>query len=169
MERPILIETAKLLIEKTQATSLDSILEIEQANAKFIGQSTKEQHEQIIDNPAKGHLTIRKKEDRKIIGYTILEGVQSKNKSLLIKRIAIAEKGKGYGRESLQGMKKYCFELLQFHRLWLDVFDYNSRAIHLYETEGFQREGVMRECVLQNGTYHNLIVLSLLEQEYFKK
>lgn len=163
------IETTRLLIEKTQLTLLDTILEIEQTNAKFIGQSTKEQHERIISNNKEEHLTIFKKENRKVVGYYILQGVQSKNKSMLIKRIAITEKRKGYGRESLQAIKKYCFETLEFHRLWLDVFDYNSRAIHLYETEGFQREGVMRECVLKNGIYHNLILLSLLKQEYFQK
>ena len=53
----------------------------------------------------------------------------------------------GYGREAIRLVKKLCFEELSLHRLWLDVFTTNVNAIRLYESEGFQYEGELRECV----------------------
>jgi diamine N-acetyltransferase len=43
------------------------------------------------------------------------------------------------------------------------------RACHLYESEGFVREGVLRECIWNGETYESLIVMSMLEQEYFSQ
>jgi RimJ/RimL family protein N-acetyltransferase len=52
------------------------------------------------------------------------------------------------------------------HRLWLDVFDTNTRARRVYEAYGFREEGVMREAVLRDGEYHTLVLMSLLDREY---
>jgi len=66
-------------------------------------------------------------------------------------------------------VKKLCFEEWRAHRLWLDVKEHNMRARHLYESEGFVREGVLRECIRNGETYESLIVMSMLEQEYFSQ
>lgn len=50
--------------------------------------------------------------------------------------------------------------------LWLDVRENNGIAYNLYKTVGFQQEGTLRECILFEGKYISLIVLSILEQEY---
>jgi len=63
-------------------------------------------------------------------------------------------------------VKKYCFEKLNCHRLWLDVFDFNSRARHLYKSEGFTEEGLIRECIKREDGYKNLVLMSILKQEY---
>ena len=78
----------------------------------------------------------------------------------------IKEKGKGYGKLAIKEIKKYCFEKLLCHRLWLDVFEFNQRAIHVYKKLGFHREGVLRECILTSQGYKSLVVMSLLKKEY---
>lgn len=77
----------------------------------------------------------------------------------------ICNKGNGMGRETLRLIKKFAFEELGAHRLWLDVISKNLRAQNLYKSEGFKEEGVLRECVLYNGNYESLIVMSILENE----
>ena len=57
------------------------------------------------------------------------------------------------------------FGELGAHRLWLDVKDFNERAIALYRSEGFVEEGRKRECVLVDGRYESLVLMSMLEHE----
>jgi len=52
------------------------------------------------------------------------------------------------------------------HRLWLDVKSKNARARHLYQSEGFVEEGVMRECLLEDGHFESLVLMSMLRQEF---
>ena len=64
---------------------------------------------------------------------------------------------------------KWTFELKDFHRVWIDCKDYNKIALHLYESLGFVREGFLREYLLTNGVYENLIVFGMLDSEYFNR
>ena len=65
-------------------------------------------------------------------------------------------------------LKAWAFEDLRYHRAWLDCKDYNERALHLYESEGFVREGLIRETIIWNGKYESLVILGILENEYKK-
>lgn len=76
------------------------------------------------------------------------------------------KKGCGYGHEAMKLLKAWSFDVLGFHRAWLDCKDYNARALHLYETEGMLREGLIRETIVTNGRYENLVILGMLAREY---
>jgi RimJ/RimL family protein N-acetyltransferase len=62
------------------------------------------------------------------------------------------------------------FRDLRAHRIWLDVKQLNTRALALYQSEGFVEEGRLRESVRVtiNGAdgYDSLIVMSMLDREY---
>ena len=45
---------------------------------------------------------------------------------------------------ALEALLAEVFDHLGANRFWLDVFDINARAIHVYEDLGFKHEGVMR-------------------------
>lgn len=78
----------------------------------------------------------------------------------------VTEKGKGYGKEALRLVKQLAFEELGAHRLWLDVKKQNVRARHVYESEGFVVEGVLRECLKAEAGFESLVVMSMLRDEY---
>jgi diamine N-acetyltransferase len=83
--------------------------------------------------------------------------------------ISIGEKewwNKGYGSEVMELLVKYGFETLNMHRVWLRVFERNKRAIRSYEKVGFIHEGQMRESDYKDGGYHNILIMSILRQEY---
>jgi RimJ/RimL family protein N-acetyltransferase len=42
----------------------------------------------------------------------------------------------------------------------------NDRALHVYEAFGFRKEGVMRDAIYRDGTYHSLVLMSMLNCEY---
>ena len=75
----------------------------------------------------------------------------------------------GFGREAMKLLLAWTFETKKFHRVWIDCKEYNSIALHLYESLGFVREGILREIILTDGVYENLIVLGMLAREYFAR
>lgn len=99
-------------------------------------------------------------------GFVILCGLLPPNQSVELKRIVIAEPGRGLGREVLKRIIDLAFTEFSAHRLWLDVYEDNLRARHVYQSLGFIDEGTLRECVKTGDRYRSLIVMSMLESEY---
>lgn len=99
-------------------------------------------------------------------GHVILCGLKSPHRSVELRRIVIAQPGQGLGRRAMDEILRKVFDELSAHRLWLDVFEHNARARHVYRSAGFVEEGVLRECVKQSDRYASLVVMSVLEDEY---
>ncbi|MCZ7572072.1 MAG: GNAT family N-acetyltransferase [Ardenticatenaceae bacterium] len=74
--------------------------------------------------------------------------------------------GKGYGHEALELALGFAFRELNLYRVQLTVFGYNERAIALYKTAGFQREGVYREFMQRDGQRYDLHLFGLLRREW---
>jgi UDP-4-amino-4,6-dideoxy-N-acetyl-beta-L-altrosamine N-acetyltransferase len=74
--------------------------------------------------------------------------------------------GKGVGTAATAAMLEHAFGDLNLHRVYLTVLESNKAAIHVYEKTGFRREGTMRECVFKNGSYQNMIAMSVLVTEF---
>jgi RimJ/RimL family protein N-acetyltransferase len=113
-------------------------------------------------------LLIALTESDEVIGDIQLLEICPINRSCYI-RIAIqnhTHQGKGYGTEAMKLMLDYAFGVLNLHRIELNVFAFNARAIHLYEKLGFKKEGVQREALFYNHQYHDSIIMSILEHEY---
>ncbi|MDN6724638.1 MAG: GNAT family N-acetyltransferase, partial [Tetragenococcus halophilus] len=55
---------------------------------------------------------------------------------------------------------------LYLHILYLQVFSFNKRAIKLYEKMGFIHEGSQRQALYRMGKWHDIIMMSILENEY---
>ena len=74
---------------------------------------------------------------------------------------------KGYGTSIMTTLLQWGFEELNLNRLYLHVFDFNIRAIGLYEKMGFIKEGTKREMLYRNGRYCDVFYYGLLRKEYF--
>lgn len=103
---------------------------------------------------------------RGVKGFAILLGFQSENNSIELKRIVVSVPNRRVGRKLLEVAAHKVFTEHHAHRLWLDVFPTNDRARHVYKTFGFREEGQLREAVRRDGSYHSLILMSMLEDEY---
>lgn len=160
-----------IILKNTQEKDLDFVVECEHQpdNAQYVGQWTREQHRVSLFEEDILHLIVEEKSTNKPIGYVILAGIINPNHNIEFRRVVISDKGKGLGRETLKLIKKIAFAQLNAHRLWLDVRYKNQRAQRLYESEGFVEEGILRECILYNGNYESLIVMSILKNEYVNK
>lgn len=78
-------------------------------------------------------------------------------------------RGKGYGREVLELLQEYAFDVLNLHSLSLRVYSFNTRAIKCYEKAGFSHCGRLREAYYINGMYHDMLFMDILKGEWQKK
>ncbi|MGD8307670.1 MAG: GNAT family protein [Ignavibacteria bacterium] len=156
----------KIRLVNTIVSDVSSIINFETSNDQFVHSYPKEKHLSLLKDSDCLHLSIRRLDDNDLVGHMILFGIDSVHKVLEFRRLAINEKGFGYGRDAVQLLKKLCFEKLKFHRLWFDVYDDNERAIGLYESEGFVQEALLRENIKSENGYRSQRIYSMLEDEY---
>jgi diamine N-acetyltransferase len=132
----------------------------------YIGSWPEEQHRKTIADPDAQYLVAVENDPDQIEGFAILMGLLSEHRSIELKRIAVRTTNHGLGKKLLHAATAIAFNEHRAHRLWLDVFETNTRAQHVYEAFGFKRDGILREAVYRDGSFHSLILMSLLESEY---
>ena len=74
-------------------------------------------------------------------------------------------RGRGYGTAAARLMIKYCFQELKLHRLFLRVYAKNQQAIRSYEKAGFTKEAHLRDDVCIDGTYEDIILMGIINEE----
>jgi len=72
----------------------------------------------------------------------------------------------GYGTETVRLLVQHGFNTLNLNRIYLRVLDNNPRAIRAYEKAGFTYEGRQRQAEFKDGKYVDLLVMSILKDEY---
>lgn len=85
-------------------------------------------------------------------------------------RIALSggARDRGVGTEATQLIVDHVFDEINdplVHRISLEVYDFNVRALAVYERVGFIREGVLRDALYWQGEYHDAIVMSMLRRD----
>ena len=103
-------------------------------------------------------------------GRIYLSKISKEFDSMDITRIYIGEKeylGKGYGRECMELLLNYCFNVLKMERVTLDHYTGNAAGA-LYLKLGFKYEGIMRNSAKKDNKYFDLHLMSMLREEYEK-
>lgn len=75
---------------------------------------------------------------------------------------------KGYGSEAIQLFLDFGFNQLRLNRIELVCWSFNKRAQRAYEKVGFIKEGVRRQKLYRNGTYHDELCYGILCEEWEK-
>ena len=118
-----------------------------------------------------GILTSDENGVEKLIGNCGLHEIDWKNRVAEV-GIMIGEKelhGKGYGTEAMELILEYGFQTVNLNRIQLHVYDFNIRAIKSYTKIGFIEEGRLRQAQFKNGKYYDMILMSMLHEEWVKK
>lgn len=131
----------------------------------FVGQWSKERHLATMNSGDAKYL-VSESDQGAMQAYVILRGFAEDCRAIELKRIVVAVPERGLGRSILTEVVRMAFEDLNAHRLFLDVFEDNARARHLYESLGFTYEGILREAAQRDGKWFNLHLMSMLETEY---
>lgn len=162
-----IFETERLNIDEATLNEVSEIIAIEshKENRDYLWIGTIEEHKAEIADPNHLLLIFHGKEDGETKGYALIR-IDFKSHIFEVRRIAITDKGKGYGKESMIGLIRYAFESTETNRLWLDVYPDNTIGIKLYESLGMHRDGVLRQNYLADRGYLDQIIYSILRSEY---
>lgn len=156
-----------MLLRLATPTDISSIIALERAPfaREFVGQWSEDRHRSALASPDARYY-VSETEWGEIQAYAFLLGILEDSRSIELKRIAVAVPERGLGRRIVAELMRIAFSELHAHRLFLDVYDDNARARHLYESLGFQYEGLMREASYRDGRWCNMHLMSMLESEY---
>lgn len=123
------------------------------------------------DDPTLFMFSIYSLENGRLIGEVGLDGVQWNHGDTFI-GIGLGERefwGKGYGTDAMRVILRYAFNELNLHRVSLNVFEYNQRAIRSYEKAGFKIEGRARKFLYREGQRWDMIFMGILREEWEKQ
>lgn len=123
----------------------------------------------IDEDPEKEQYTITDEEGN-MLGRIYLAGISRRLDSLEVYRLYIgdpAERNKGYGRQALKWVLDRAFHNDTFHRVYFDYYTGNP-AQFLYESMGFQHEGLARGACKKMGKYYDTNIMSMLREDYEK-
>jgi len=111
---------------------------------------------------------IRLKQGRALIGMCQLTGINPVGRSADLQiRIGVAgARGKGLGLEAVRLLLAFGFRDLNLHRISLQVFATNARAIKTYEAAGFSHEGTLRDGAFIDGRFVDVAVMGVLASEF---
>jgi Acetyltransferases, including N-acetylases of ribosomal proteins len=113
-------------------------------------------------------MAVRLKKDGQLIGISGFDDIIWANGTAFM-FIGIGEsecQGRGFGREALQLLIDYGFNELNFHKIQLNVIEYNDKAVKLYEKAGFVREGIYREYIYRDGRRYHMYLYGMLKSEW---
>jgi len=111
---------------------------------------------------------IRTVDGGRLIGSTGLHDISAKNRTAVF-GIAIgdpAAQGRGLGAEATELVLRFGFDELGLHRIGVEAFAYNTRALALYRRLGFVDEGRRRDALYRDGRHHDIVAMAMLEDEF---
>lgn len=111
---------------------------------------------------------IQQRRDGALVGFTLLDQIDwpARTARFGITIGETAARGRGLGRKALGLMLGYGFLTLNLGRIWLEVVAFNARAIALYESAGFVREGCLRGHAFAAGAHHDVLMFGLMRDEW---
>ncbi|MEV6865702.1 GNAT family protein [Streptosporangium subroseum] len=113
-------------------------------------------------------LAICTAEDDSYVGEVVLNELDVHNLSCNLRIALVGPRafGRGYGSEAIRLVVDHAFTSTSLHRISLEVFDFNERAVHVYRKAGFVEEGVCRDALRQGDEWHDSIIMSALAPDW---
>lgn len=111
---------------------------------------------------AERHFAIERKDDRTHIGNASIHDIDWVSRAASF-GLFIGEPSawnRGFGSDAIRTLVLFAFEEMNLRKLRISIFDYNDRAKHVLESQGFVQEGRLRQEFYREGTYHDLVILS---------
>lgn len=159
--------TGVFAIDAARPADIPAIMAIERRPGydRLVGRWEEAQHHAEMAKPSVRYFALR--EADALAGFAIVQGIGEANCRAHLKRIAVAEPGRGDGARLLRGLIDTLYAETDTNRLDLDVFVGNERAKRAYEKAGFTAEGVLREHHRDaDGGYRDVWLMSILRREW---
>ena len=109
------------------------------------------------------HFAIERKQDRHHIGNASIYDIDWVSRTGRF-GLFIGDPGswnRGFGSDAIRTVVRFAFLEMNLHKLKIEIFDYNERAKHVLEANGFVQEGKLAQDFFRDGRYHDLVILSV--------
>jgi RimJ/RimL family protein N-acetyltransferase len=105
--------------------------------------------------------------DREPAGCVAFHRVNERNRIAEAGRFAIhpSFRGRRIGIDAARLFQRHLIVDLGFHRIELQIYGFNERALAHAERCGYVREGVKRRAYLKGGEWQDAVLFSLLQEE----
>ncbi|MBI1920083.1 MAG: GNAT family N-acetyltransferase [Geobacter sp.] len=134
----------------------------------FVLEQSKKWFSGLKNDGSKLYLAIENSNDE-LLGYIRCDEWDKLNNSIRFGcDIASEHRNKGLATQSCNLVLHYFFEKLNLNRVWLLVLASNTIGIKLDKRLGLKIEGVQRQAIFRNGTYHDYVMMSILKSEFYK-
>ncbi|MDG9925375.1 MULTISPECIES: UDP-4-amino-4,6-dideoxy-N-acetyl-beta-L-altrosamine N-acetyltransferase [unclassified Pseudomonas] len=141
---------------------------------EYLPISTRQQknwYEKQLQDSSEINFIVSRADDNKAIGTVSIYHIDRRNRKAEWGRLIIGDKemrSGGYGAEIEALILQYSFEHLNLHKLYCEVLVDNSSVVELHKKFGFKQEGILRDHAFKAGTYADVAVLSMLDEEYLE-
>ncbi|MBI1307988.1 MAG: GNAT family N-acetyltransferase [Bacteroidetes bacterium] len=73
---------------------------------------------------------------------------------------------KGIAEDASRTLINYGFRTLNLNKIWMELYEFDTKKLDLYQKLGFKIDGKLRSNCFYNGKYHDSFLLSLLAEEF---
>ena len=74
----------------------------------------------------------------------------------------------GFATEAKLQLLEFGFQERGLHRISCQILESNTASRRLYLKCGYKEEGLLRDAVFKDGRYQNLVIMSILRQEFLE-
>ena len=74
--------------------------------------------------------------------------------------------GQGYGPEAMRWALNWSFTTANLHRVQLEAYDWNQKALRAYKSVGFREEGRLRQAIWRDGRWWDELIFGILRDEW---
>jgi RimJ/RimL family protein N-acetyltransferase len=164
-----------IVVRRARRDDADFLLELitDEDTRPFLGGRAGETHDEVIaeidrsdtEPDAFGWFVIESGGEP--AGCVAFHRVNERNRIAEAGRFAVhpSFRGRRIGIEAARAFQRHLLVDLDFHRVELQIYGFNERALAHAEACGYVREGVKRKAYLKNGEWLDAVVFSLLQEE----
>jgi RimJ/RimL family protein N-acetyltransferase len=141
----------------------DALLTLPQLEEQVRGQRASDANRLFV-------IEVAEESGPRVIGTVTFRGLDRISRRATI-GMMIGEKrywGKGYGTAVVRAFTRFLFTRYNLHRIDLDTFAENERAIRCYKKCGFVVEGVLRKAMWTVNGYRDQVMMGLLREDWEK-
>ena len=163
-------------IRRARADDVDFLLELitDEETRPFLGGADQVTREDLLgeierserEPDAFGRFVIEADGERAgSLGFRL---VNERNRIAEAGRFAVHPRfrGRGIGDEAVRLFQRHLLVDLDLHRVELQIYGFNERAIAQAERTGYVREGVKRKAYLKDGEWQDAVLFGLLRDEF---
>jgi RimJ/RimL family protein N-acetyltransferase len=121
----------------------------------------------MTPGPNERHFAVERKDDRTHIGNASIHDIDWVSRTgwfgLFVGEPAAWNRG--FGTDAIHTLVRFAFQEMNLVKLRINVFDYNERAKHVLLEQGFVQEGKLVRDFYREGSYHDIVILSVFRSE----